>query len=78
MLTSLKIENFKNFQEEQQLIFSDEDSYNFSILVGKNGAGLTFTVITCKKRLDFTYSLYFLSLLLFLATCMFFLYVSPI
>jgi AAA15 family ATPase/GTPase len=43
MLTSLKIENFKNFQEEQQLVFSNEDSHNFSILVGKNGAGMTIS-----------------------------------
>ena len=41
MLVSLKIENFKNFKDEQNLILHDsnEDSCAFSVLVGNNGAG---------------------------------------
>lgn len=45
MLTSLKIENFKNFKDVQELVFNDpNDSYAFSILVGKNGAGKSSTI----------------------------------
>lgn len=74
MLTSLKIENFKNFQEEQQLIFSNEDLYNFTILVGKNGAGLTFHNLQSDLILHF---LHFSSFSLLLATRLLFICVSP-
>ena len=41
MLVSLRIENFKNFRDEQNLIVydSNEDACAFSVLVGNNGAG---------------------------------------